>query len=317
MLLFFVSGNRVKGQPGHDLSGRVNENFRYLAHFINDNDAFKFQNGTDKYYSYGLFFKFQIEQLQQTKLSRYLPIDHNSETKYFIASELYLKGFTPEHNLDSLVPGSRPFAGILALRGQMHAVNSARYVRIAVELGVRGPASGAEFIQNEWHRIADKPLFPGWKHQLPNQILANVYGTIAFPFRLTRHMELLSESELALGNHNAYFQQGLIMRIGFFHNIASSSYYKAHGSASGKKEIYATTRVFFRGVIGDATLSESDSRNIGLIQFDRDDHISGFEVKLHLQSVRYGLQLGYAKRSSDSNFTVRHSYGTIGFSVLL
>jgi len=293
--------------------------YNSLVYLTHDNDAFKLMNAQDSDYSYGLFFGYQKFLPVENKRSRFIPFGSNSNSRHFFGTELYVQGFTPSHNSDTMFMETRPFAGILALKSYLTSVNTQRIVKFAVELGVRGPASGAEKVQTTWHNFLGIDTYPGWRDQMSNEILFNTYVFFAFPVRLNEMIQLIPETELAIGNHNTYLQPALMLRVGIFNDISKSVLYNAHIGLekAGKKEMFITGKIFYRAVIVDATLSDGEAEKIGLGKLDKDNFMGGYEIKIHMQARRTSFILGYTKNTADSNFTLRHSYGTIGISYLI
>jgi hypothetical protein len=284
--------------------------YNSLLYFRHDNDIFKFNNQTDKYYSFGIPLGYQKLLSEQAKLLKLSPFTSSSKSKYLVGTQLYLKGFTSLENSDSIIQSSRPFARVLALRSHITVVNTSRLLKIGIEIGVRGPASGAEKVQTKFHRFIDISTIPGWKNKLPNHLITNAYGTYSIPFRLHNLVELIPETLLALGNQNSCFQQGLIFRVGLFNDISNSRLYNTHLGEWDKdnKEIFVTAKIFYRAVAVDA-------EKVGLERLNKDNRLIGYEIKLHMQSKRFGLVLAYNQMSSDSNFTQQHSYGSVGMSI--
>jgi hypothetical protein len=75
--------------------------------------------------------------------------------------------YTPAIDSPQLLPGQRPYAGWLYLEGAERAESNRRLDLVRVTIGVTGPPSLAETIQEFWHNWFGyrKPL--GWDGQLP------------------------------------------------------------------------------------------------------------------------------------------------------
>jgi lipid A 3-O-deacylase len=79
--------------------------------------------------------------------------------------------YTPRDiDVPDAIPGDRPYAGWLY--GGAHAAmrNRREMHRIGVDIGVLGPAAGAEVVQTEWHRLLRLDLPQGWDHQMDNEL---------------------------------------------------------------------------------------------------------------------------------------------------
>jgi lipid A 3-O-deacylase len=135
-----------------------------------DNDAFRIEQKTDRYYSFGLLLNYS------TAVTENNPLKKTSEKLGFKESEklifdnlLYLKGYTPEFQTDPSNVSNRPFAGVLNWEPSVYISNEKRLWRFGIVLGVRGKISGAEWVQDNFHDLIGDKKFEGWRYQLPNK----------------------------------------------------------------------------------------------------------------------------------------------------
>jgi hypothetical protein len=82
--------------------------------------------------------------------------------------------YTPRR--DSIVPiaGERPYAGLLYASGTAHVVKGGRTRSVGVVIGVTGPPSGAEAVQQAMHRWLGNREQLGWAHQVPGRAVVAV-----------------------------------------------------------------------------------------------------------------------------------------------
>ncbi len=112
----------------------------------------------------------------------------------------------------------RPYAGILALTGQLiHDTDTARSV-LSVEAGVVGPAALGKEVQNGFHSIIGDTGNNGWSHQLHNEPIVEItpertwrvplgdVGPVSF--------DALPSVTVGVGNLRDYAQAGLLFRFG-------------------------------------------------------------------------------------------------------
>jgi hypothetical protein len=120
-----------------------------------------------------------------------------------------------------LVEDDRPYAGVLM--GGISFFDDERHTgwrqarSLTLDAGVVGPASGAEFLQREFHRWigSDKPR--GWDHQLENEPLLNLAYRSAWMAqrRLNGYeLEFGPSAGFAVGNLYTYAATGLGARLG-------------------------------------------------------------------------------------------------------
>lgn len=74
-----------------------------------------------------------------------------------------------------LIPDQRPYAGITYLALGFHSKDSKRMDTLEVDLGIVGPHSYAEEIQETWHRWIDSTEPRGWEHQLKDEPVLNLF----------------------------------------------------------------------------------------------------------------------------------------------
>lgn len=82
--------------------------------------------------------------------------------------------FTPRRDASVPLPGERPYAGWLFVATGAQAVRGARARAIDVTVGVTGPPSGAEVVQEGIHRLLGNRAQVGWRHQVPSRLAVAV-----------------------------------------------------------------------------------------------------------------------------------------------
>ncbi|KGE77222.1 hypothetical protein FP66_11230 [Halomonas salina] len=130
--------------------------------------------------------------------------------------------YTPEDiRVPGLIANDRPYAGLLMggislFEHKLHAGwREARSLNL--DVGMVGPASGAEFVQREFHAViaADKPR--GWEHQLDNEPVVNAAYKHAWIGRSALgalDVEYGPRLGFSLGNLYTYAASGLGLRVG-------------------------------------------------------------------------------------------------------
>jgi len=83
--------------------------------------------------------------------------------------------YTPRDDASQPVPGERPYAGWLYASATVRRVGPGRARSLGVELGVSGPPSLAEPVQNGAHRLLGNEAQLGWAHQLPTALGVTVH----------------------------------------------------------------------------------------------------------------------------------------------
>lgn len=87
-------------------------------------------------------------------------------TAVAVGQEIY----TPRREAAEPVPGERPYAGWLYASATARRIERGRVRSLGAELGVSGPPSLAEPVQNGVHRLIHNGTQSGWAHQLPGAL---------------------------------------------------------------------------------------------------------------------------------------------------
>jgi hypothetical protein len=202
--------------------------------FYEENDSINpFTQRTDRYYTQG----FRVEWLSRSDEgdAQFLPgISHDDwcslvcgdgaaaeevSTGYAFGQNMY----TPERiTVPTPQPYDRPWAGLLygsriaRVNYDEPALRARRQDRIELSLGIVGPASLAEFVQVEWHRLigADHPA--GWDNQLKNEpILQLRYETaLRWPRTPGGNADITPRVRANLGNVVTSLEADATLRIG-------------------------------------------------------------------------------------------------------
>ncbi|MFN5804703.1 MAG: lipid A deacylase LpxR family protein [Opitutia bacterium] len=86
-------------------------------------------------------------------------------------------------------------------------------VSVELKLGVIGPSSGAETIQNKFHDLIGQPAAAGWGRQTPDEPMINLDGELRRRFG-DDHLDFIARSVLQLGSMRTGFAVGGQLRYG-------------------------------------------------------------------------------------------------------
>lgn len=129
--------------------------------------------------------------------------------------------YTPENTYTKeLVRDDRPYAGWLyAGFGMVANQGSDRYDKLAMEVGVVGPASQAEDVQTFWHSLFGLHVPEGWDQQLHNELGVVLYYEQARRFEkqtigMGLKVDAIPHFGGALGNVYTHGAAGITVRLG-------------------------------------------------------------------------------------------------------
>ncbi len=288
----------------------------HQIYFQHDNDVFRLVEQSDQYYSFGLLTGYAQVLSDSNWLNHALDfLPGHAKEKRLVTLDFALKGFTPEFENDTVLGPKRPFAGVSVFQAGIQSSNTKRMLSLGLTLGVRGPASGAETIQDNFHRLIQDEVFEGWATQLPNKFLYGIRSTYAYSFKLTSWADMTSVTELVIGNYQTHLDQRLTLRIGKIRPINQSLLFRNHlGESNRKPEFYISASLIGRLVGVDTTFGKLDGEEPGPSTPNKSNLLAGYEVAAHYQDNRFGLYLAHNRISSESNFSTKHSYGSLGIS---
>ncbi|SDI68762.1 hypothetical protein SAMN04487954_10144 [Billgrantia gudaonensis] len=295
-----------------------------LLTFKSENDSYS-NNGDDGHYSNGVELIWAFEPGSDhwlRGLAERLPGWRGVEVDggaYRFAHQMY----TPDDiRAPWLIEDDRPYAGLLLggvslfdripHRG-WHEVRS-----LDMDVGIVGPASGAEVIQREFHEVvaANEPL--GWDHQLDNEPVVNLAYEHAWIGRFSLdgyQVEYGPGIGFSLGNLYTYASAGVGLRFG--ENLERSLGIPAIAPARGGWASFRPDQGFSwyafaslegrymaRNLLLDGNTFQ-DSHSV-----EREEWVGDALAGLALTWDRWQLSCSYAWRTDE--FVTQDSHDTFG-----
>lgn len=130
--------------------------------------------------------------------------------------------YTPQNLLRTAAyPYDRPYAGWLYLGLRSHVADrpdasgeASRLQSLDINIGVVGPAAGADKVQKAWHKLIDATEPTGWNSQLRNEPTLQLSFTSMRRTALGTHTDALPYWRLTAGNVFTHVAMGAHVRIG-------------------------------------------------------------------------------------------------------
>ncbi|SEI39692.1 hypothetical protein SAMN05421831_101262 [Allopseudospirillum japonicum] len=183
--------------------------------------------GSDRHYTHGTQIGWMLLDENTpwiSELAESLPW-WQEQAEYSLEFTLGQNIYTPaDIETPELLTQDRPYAGYLywgASLNNLHpdASKQGRIAeRMAIELGMVGPASLADQTQKLVHRIINTRRPRGWHHQLHNEPTANLFYERKWQnfhsLGQYNDLEISPSFDLALGNLHTYAGAGLLVRWG-------------------------------------------------------------------------------------------------------
>ncbi len=298
--LGLVSGNLI-AQTENATDRILGREFR----FVIDNDVFT-SIYRDQYYTSGLFAilrKIKSEPGDSTKKVRSYVFLH----RIYTPSRL---SWTDFEDFD------RPYAGQVSMQvGNEYYFISQRYIRTYLELGITGPASLTQPIQERWHTILNLPLPEGWKYQISNIPTVNLYVTHAKNLVGTENLDVISETDLSFGTIFNDIRQEFMLRIGKLKPINRSVQYNGVIGALKPTSALETAQEFYFLISPGLEYNIHNSTIEGGFLGGEYPHteepvnwIYQNRVGVMMSWVRFDIQVFHYWRTKDTKEAISHTY---------
>ena len=313
----------------------------FLTHLLRaDTISFVFENdlfaGTDQHYTNGLRLEWLSEPLEEN-LSNFsnsytnllykgvntLPLfDLDSHKRHNAGMSVYQMMYTPrEINTTEPNYNDIPYAGHLMFSFFLFEHDEDAYDEYKLQLGIVGPASGAEAVQKSIHELTDSTAPMGWDTQLGTHLTLGIsydHGRRLWERELFwgLHSDLIGNYGGQLGNFITALNTKIDLRIG--HNFPKNfnTYFPGSISDSALLSLQNSRRGFGWSVTGSMSLdgvayfyiTDSDSR----YDLDRAFFHGGYIFSFSLYYEDLVLSVTKQSRDALSN-TPEHTleYGAI------
>ncbi len=244
-----------------------------------------------------------------------------------IAFDLTQQMFTPANTAASEpVPGDRPYAGVLLGNFSLISDTDTSRSTLTLSLGVVGPASGAEQLQNGFHDLIGQDRNNGWSNQIQNTPAVELLSERVWRLPLAQfgglETDVLPSLTAAVGDVRDYLQTGAIIRLG--QGLTSDFGVPRVRPGLSGGDAYVQTRPFvwyvFAGVDGqavgyDITLQSNPFRG--------GPHVDAIwdvgELECGVAILAYGVRLTLTYAAQTQEFEGQHGglhqFGSAALSV--
>jgi len=222
--------------------------------FETDNDSY-LANGSDRYYTNGLFFFYRHALPVKTT-------DSTTMANKVLGFEIGQKMFNPQSGaIPSAIYVDRPFAGYLYLGSTLNLLyKNESNLKLGAQIGVVGPASLAEAAQVATHKLLGMYKISGWQYQINNDPELNLSAEYNRLLARADGIDLSLASYANLGNGFTGAGVGPLLRVGafnqLFHSISTQSTASAgnQGKYLHQNEFFAYYKPQINWVGYDATI---------------------------------------------------------------
>jgi hypothetical protein len=244
-----------------------------------------------------------------------------------ISFDLGQQMYTPSDTQASVPnPNDRPYAGLLLGTFSLLSDTDTTRSVLALSLGILGPGSGAEELQNGFHNLIGQNEVNGWGHQISNTAAFEVLSERTWRLPIAQfsglETDVLPSLTAAVGDVRDYVQTGVTIRLGQGLNSDFGAPRFRPGLSGG--DAYVQTKPFswyvFAGVDGqavayDITLESSPFRG--------GPHVDGIwdvgEAQAGFAILAYGMRFTFTYVAQTQEFTNQHGglhqFGSAALSV--
>jgi len=279
---------------------------------LTDNDLYT-STYRDRYYTNGMFLTFRTvvnnKNIKTTKKIHSYQIGHMM--------------FTPiRANFPFASAHDRPFASYFyGEYGQSRFYDSQNVLITNLQVGVIGPISKGQELQDFIHQIYNFPKAEGWKHQIKNAFAINLNSTFIKYFKKasSSHFDLNSYNELRVGTMFTSASTGLYSRFGFKKLQKSSNTVAFNSNLNTKpaqnfSESFIYVKPMINYVLYDATIQGSFLNTTSPVTFDVMPFNFSLEVgyKFYKKRFLYGYTFHFhTKKLKSLRATKNNTYGSI------
>jgi hypothetical protein len=276
--------------------------YRHQLELHHDNDFLLF---TDWYYTTGSFISYKT-RLDDGK-------DLSDMRQWEVGLTQYY--FTPSAIKETLIAlFDRPYAGYLGLYTKMGFWNQRRLLDFTLDIGVTGPASGAEGFQR-WFHSSGESANPRWVGQIDNGVHANLrvqytreWKWLPNPFSVYASWK----PAIAVGSKDIYLEQGALFTFGKRSGLENSM---AHGRIGEiVPELFFGVHFTYRYVLYDAMLEGYIIGDNSVYTVDPVDHLFFYGLEGNYRKKRMEYRLGYTFASPRAPQTTLHTWVKISIA---
>lgn len=284
--------------------------YNYEIELGTDNDNFIVYTGTDRNYTYGINGSFKWSP----KTTLFEGLFKNSNNHYQKIA-LHIEGYTPNY-LDEDEPSrpniERPFAGWSYLNFETAHMFENSFVNLGLDLGILGPSSQVDDIQNWVHQRITNDAKVDWSEQIPNQLGVNLRGTYTHQLYNIGWLDTYTTAEVAFGNIFTYLKPQLNFRIGQFNWITQSIATNNRMFAPKKKsELFLEYGLGYKLSAYNATVQGNIFGNGRNRDNDINHTVFSMHLGLNVAFNNWGMTFNYHYSTGEFEKTQVHRYGAL------
>jgi lipid A 3-O-deacylase len=323
--VYFLLLGLILATPGYVSAQNGNNNYFDTFTVYWENDVFA---DTDRNYTNGIKLTwstpFLAEGQEDSHLPQWsypvlnsLPLVNDPSTKRAISLSIGQNIYTPEDTKEKdLIEDDRPYAGYTYVAAGFHNKDARRQNSWEFDIGLVGPLTSAEEIQNFVHDTIGSPNTKGWGNQLGNELTVDIICESKWKlFQSYRDDGIGFDTFYHLGgrvgNVFTYANTGVEFRVGWYlpNNFGScpiragcETNQAFNDDRIGISRMEKFNVHFFAGVDGRAVLRDmfldgnmfQDSHSI-----DKEPYVADIIGGISLGNTRFKMSYAYVYRTKE------------------
>lgn len=272
----------------------------------NDNDAYTFNLTRDQYYSNGVAIRYR-RLMDSTMWS-------DGHQKVIRSYDINHRIYSPKHLYwENVEVMDRPYAGQMSLAvSNEYYYKKECYLKAKFELGWMGPSLRIGELQYEWHKTFGMQLPLGWDYQINEAPIINAYGTYARKLAQVQYADLIAESNLALGTSFTHVRQEIMLRLGQFKSLHSSTQYNAvtgiENTGPGNQEVYFFISPGLEYVAYNATIEGNFIGKESIYTEVTKPWVYQMRAGIMASWTKFDFALLYYRRTPETTEAIFHKY---------
>jgi hypothetical protein len=208
--------------------------------------------------------------------------------------------------------GDRPYAAVLLFGNTKYTEHRDKKIIIAsgIQLGVMGPLSGGEQMQNGIHNIlwTSSPA-QGWDNQIANEFCLVYSAGLSKTIFGLQYLDLSADIDARLGVPFTDIAPRLSVKAGRF-----MDHYLNRGLSTSGWQLYFRSSVYSRFVLYNGTIQGGILNATSPYTTDIENMVMGLDAGIKLTYTRFSLELTYNWISPEIVSGMNHRWSDLIFT---
>ena len=276
-------------------------------HFISENDG---DFGQDNDYTFGS----EIGALFS------LPYEKDTINNYYFSLNYDWQMYTPKNlQIPNIILDDRPYAGYQYIKASLHQTNKQRVQTLSLQMGLIGPDTHMQQVQNTVHSLIGSPHANGWENQLKNEFIMQLNYSYRQFLEFNHNNVILPEAGFELGNASikgyamVLYRWGNDVRSDFGTSLMdNTNYYKIPRTRKSEKKWRYSLQLSLKAnfIVRDIFLDGNTIQDSHSVKKENFTAELGYGANISYKN----WNLSYLRKHLTKEFTTQnryHNYGSL------